>query len=645
MNGPRESLLCSVVIPVHNRRDLLRGVLEGLCVQSVPVDAFEVLVCDDGGEEDLEDVTRDFALSLPHLRLLRQQNRGPASARNLGIREATSAVVLFLDSDVLPGESVIEALVDALNTHPDWQGAEARLEPTGGRDTVCWDGPRSPAGGHYHTAGVAYRKAVLLRVGGMDENFTRAACEDVELAVRVMEHGPIGFAPRAVVRHPRRRRTVGSCWRARRNWRFVQILACRDKFLSWPENKTEFPRLRTAIAAAATLPLSRLRRSLASVPHSPVDGLRGIGLSVVDWFGGLVMLPTILLGTTPRRHSSVASAKEPTDHGLRRNPACPPPARPVPPGKVAVVVATHTYCFPLEKCLTDLCALVETPRDVIFVDNGSGGELTRWAETHLPQVTVLTREVNGLFCAGYNEGVRYAVDRGYEHVLIVNADTEVYNPEFLNVMLDVAKRHPRAAFIGPKVYLREVGNVQNTVLTFPSSWRNLRSFVGVTFFGARPPASGDQEKEVEFLNGVCVLCRVDALREIGPLDEDMGGYVEDTDWAWRARDRDWTSVYTPVASIVHHQSEGGYEHYSLKSFMLRRNQIFWHWKNGRRFEARLYGFCAVQLARLRGVLATLSRAPDRGDFARFSARLKSVDKSIRSGRPLGEWFGPPFGQD
>ena len=286
--------------------------------------------------------------------------------------------------------------------------------------------------------------------------------------------------------------------------------------------------------------------------------------------------------------------------------------RPVPPGKVAVVVATHAYCFPLDKCLTDFAALVENPRDVIFVDNGSGGELTRWAEAHLPQVTILTREVNGFFCGGYNEGIRYAVDRGYEHVLIANADTEVCNREFLNVMLDVAKRHPRAAFIGPKVYLREVGNVQNTVLTFPSSWRNLRSFVGVKFFGSRPPASSDQEKEVEFLNGVCVLCRVEALREIGPLDENMGGYVEDTDWAWRARGLAWTSVYTPVASIVHHQTEAGYEHYSLKSFMLRRNQIFWHWKTGHRFR----GSTVRTLCRAVGQVTRRSRNPEQGSRSR-----------------------------
>lgn len=311
--------------------------------------------------------------------------------------------------------------------------------------------------------------------------------------------------------------------------------------------------------------------------------------------------------------------------------------------RVAIVVATHAHCFPLEKCLTDLCALAAEPRDVIFVDNGSGGDMTRWAQTHVPDVTILTRTVNGLFCAGYNEGLRHAIEQQYEFVLIVNADTEVCHSGFLDALLETAARHRRAAFIGPMVFLRDVGTVQNTVLAFPNFWRTLRSFVRTRWHGSRtvPPLG---EREVECLNGVCILCRVDALREIGLLDEDMGGYVEDTDWAWRARQQGWASVYTPVPSIVHHQKEDGYEHYSVKSFMLRRNQIFWHWKNGRRFEARAYGASAVLLSRLRSRLAAVTRAPDRSRFAHFTQRLANVNRSIQSSQPLGDWFGPPFGR-
>jgi len=154
--------------------------------------------------------------------------------------------------------------------------------------------------------------------------------------------------------------------------------------------------------------------------------------------------------------------------------------------------------------------------------------------------------------------------------------------------------------------------------------------------------SDDRAREVEFLNGVCVLCRLEALREIGLLDETMGGYVEDTDWAWRARGLRWKSVYTPVRSIVHHQAETGYEHYALKMFMLRRNTIYWHYKRGAWVEAAIYGYSARFLAWWRATLAVLAGRRDRGDFVAFARRLARVDREIRDGATPGDWFGPPL---
>jgi GT2 family glycosyltransferase len=310
--------------------------------------------------------------------------------------------------------------------------------------------------------------------------------------------------------------------------------------------------------------------------------------------------------------------------------------------RVAVVVATHDYCYPMEKCLAGFAAQLPSPADVILVDNGSQGKVSRWAEEHAPHVTTLVRAANGFFCGGYNEGLRHAIAAGYDFALIVNADTEVSNPRLVEQLLEVARRHPRAAFIGPQVYLREPGNVQNTVLEYPSFLRSAWSFVRFKFLRGVPARSDGREREVEFLNGVCVLCRISALREIGLLDEAMGGYVEDTDWSWRARALGWTSVYTPLPSIIHHQPEAGYEHYSMKCFMLRRNTIYWHRKRGARLEAALYGWSARLIARWRAVRAALTGRQDRDRFVAFARRLATVDRSIRRGRPLGEWFGPPF---
>ena len=139
-----------------------------------------------------------------------------------------------------------------------------------------------------------------------------------------------------------------------------------------------------------------------------------------------------------------------------------------------------------------------------------------------------------------------------------------------------------------------------------------------------------------------MLCRLDALREIGLLDETMGGYMEDGDWAWRAKQRGWTSIYTPVPSIIHHQPEAGYEHYSTKCFMLRRNTIYWHQKRGARVEAALYGLSARLLATWRSAVAWVSRRPDRNEYLAYARRLRRVDRGIRSNSPLADWFGPPL---
>jgi GT2 family glycosyltransferase len=308
----------------------------------------------------------------------------------------------------------------------------------------------------------------------------------------------------------------------------------------------------------------------------------------------------------------------------------------------AVIVATHEYCYPLERCLTAFAAQTDRPTDVILVDNGSGGAVTAWAREHATEVSTVARRSNGYFCGGYNEGLRAALERGYEFALIVNADTEPCNPQLLADLTTTARRHPRAAFIGPMVFLRTRDNVQNTTYGFPSFLRNIVWFIAWKLLPRRDARGDAKERDVDFLNGVCVLCRLEAIREVGLLDEAMGGYMEDADWAWRARQLGWKSVYTPVPSIIHHQPETGYEQYSTKCFMLRRNTIYWHHKRGARMEAMLYGISARLLATARAAIAWVGARPDRDAFFAFAERLQRVDCGIRSDKPLGEWFGPPL---
>ncbi len=297
---------CSIVVPVFNRTDQLRKLLALLKVQSIGSAQFEIIVCDDGSTESCQPVIGEFRRSLPNLRCLRQDQRGPAAARNLGILHAKSDVVVFLDSDVEPDRHLVARLTTALTANPDWQGAEARVLPAGESMTPVLDAAQAADGRGYDAAAIAYRTDVLRLIGGMDENFLSPGCEGMELAVRVLEHGVIGFAAGAIVYRRHARLTVAGCWQARKNWRFVRVLASRHGILSPPNMRTQFPRLRTVIAASLLQPLRRVRAALLLVGTAPRDSARGVFLSVVDLIGGVLMIPIILFEATPHRLSSIA---------------------------------------------------------------------------------------------------------------------------------------------------------------------------------------------------------------------------------------------------------------------------------------------------------------------------------------------------
>lgn len=296
----------------------------------------------------------------------------------------------------------------------------------------------------------------------------------------------------------------------------------------------------------------------------------------------------------------------------------------------------------MDRFLTGFQNLVQAPEDIIFVDNGSKENLALAVAERFSKMTVLRLPENLMFCGGYNAGIRLAMERNYDFVLMSNADTEVVNSRFLEELVEAAQRWPRGAFFGPQVFWKNHGIGQKTCLQFPRFRRSLWQWVPWRLFRGYFERQPEKEGIVEFLNGVCVLCRVKALEEIGLMDDKMGGYVEDTDWSWRALQKGWASVFTPVPSIIHHEMSRGYEPYSLKTFLLKRNMVYWYLKIGRLQSARNYARTSLALARVRRFLAHTSDEEARHRY--FGRRLKEAYRGLLHGDPLGEWFGPPLGR-
>jgi len=195
----------TVLTPVFNRPEYVRQAIESALAQDVPGGA-EILVVDDGSTDTTPEVLASFG---DQIRVIRQDNAGPAAARNRGFEEARGEFVALLDSDDiwLPGK--LAAQVALLDAHPDAALAHTDVEEffEEGRQSE-WVRRPPIVSGHVlrtllrrnviHTMTVLLRKSVLDAIGGFDPAYP--PCEDWDLWLRITERYPIVGDPAATVR-------------------------------------------------------------------------------------------------------------------------------------------------------------------------------------------------------------------------------------------------------------------------------------------------------------------------------------------------------------------------------------------------------------------------------------------------------------
>jgi HAD superfamily hydrolase (TIGR01662 family) len=139
------------------------------------------------------------------LTVLRSWGRGPAAARNAGWAAARSDWVVFVDDDVELTPTWCDDLVADLSVPPEVAGVPGRVVvplPQDRRPTDWERGTARLAEASWITADMAYRRRVLVAVGGFDERFPRAFREDADLALRVLDAGWRLVRGSRVVRHP-----------------------------------------------------------------------------------------------------------------------------------------------------------------------------------------------------------------------------------------------------------------------------------------------------------------------------------------------------------------------------------------------------------------------------------------------------------
>ena len=106
------STLISIIVPAYNRADEIEEFLSSFEKQSVK--NFEVIIVDDGSTDNLKEVIEKYQKKL-QINYYFQQNRGPGSARNLGMSKANGDIFVFIDSDCTVPKNYIENLQNHLS--------------------------------------------------------------------------------------------------------------------------------------------------------------------------------------------------------------------------------------------------------------------------------------------------------------------------------------------------------------------------------------------------------------------------------------------------------------------------------------------------------------------------------------------------
>jgi glucosyl-dolichyl phosphate glucuronosyltransferase len=210
----------SIIVCTHNRCDDLARNLPRYNCLDYPDEQFEVLVVDNASKDATSDT-----VAAAGVRLVREERLGLSHARNRGIAEARGELIAFIDDDAWPEPGWLKELEQGFHDAevacaggkvvPQWEAGRqgwpdwihpllyAQFSVTGYGDLPQRTGyPRIPSG-----TNIAFRKAVLDRVGGFDPRLGRSgSClisgEEGEMCLRVEQAGhKIVYIPGAAVHH------------------------------------------------------------------------------------------------------------------------------------------------------------------------------------------------------------------------------------------------------------------------------------------------------------------------------------------------------------------------------------------------------------------------------------------------------------
>lgn len=255
--------------------------------------------------------------------------------------------------------------------------------------------------------------------------------------------------------------------------------------------------------------------------------------------------------------------------------------------KVSVILVNYNGKEYNDKCIRSILdSTIKSNIHVVVVDNASTDDsltILRECWGMSQQVTILALDKNYGFSKANNEGIKWAIDHGYQRFLLLNNDTEI-KPDAIEEMLEI--QISAGGIVVPKILYADkpdviwcAGGEFSEVIKKPLQRGLDRNDDG----------QYDTSHGCGFANGCCLMLSKEIIDKIGFLDERFFLYYEDTEYSLRAQ-QNHIPIWYCAKAVIYHKVNGSTKgnEKPANAYYITRN---WLLCNRLHMKARFYLFC------------------------------------------------------
>lgn len=251
--------------------------------------------------------------------------------------------------------------------------------------------------------------------------------------------------------------------------------------------------------------------------------------------------------------------------------------------QVAIVILNWNGKTDTLECLQSIQKLTVENFELstIVVDNASTDDSVKEIKNKFKHVEILENKKNLGFAGGNNTGMRYAISKGADFVLVLNNDT-IVDKDLVIFFLKGAEKYKNAGIISPKIYFapgfefhkdRYTNSEKGHVIWYAGGIIDWDNVIAANREVDDVDVGQHSSEEIDFATGACIFIRREVLEKVGYLDEKYFLYLEDVDFSVRVKKAGWKVILYPEAKLWHKVSQSSEIGGGLNDYYLSRNRL------------------------------------------------------------------------